>query len=437
MIRLSERRFRRLVVILMLPLLILSSMWATLYISVETDATLEVPEEPYSLQLMAADYNPDGERVLQKDGGMHRLDLGSWVAGTNKTFPAAFAIVNPSDRPMTIEGLNLKGTPEGVQLYLHRNMTRPSNEDLVNIDKVEDPADTTKYYDDGPTDVEEPWELRSGDGYDENDDLIYQNDIDSVSASTEDGVWVHDFGTDKPLVADERANFVWVEISVVPSVEMDSAVYRGSMEIEIEAEFEDGPTMTFMGAGRRDGGPTIRAKEGNSIELNVTDLKEDTTVVIPDAFAIVNAGSSEFKVTGVEVNGDTEGYMRVYLHGDPYAPTGDYDIPVDGDDSGIIYYDGSNEDLPEGDGWGLNSGLGYDDDSDLIYGNESANSTATRTAGHTDAEHNLWMYDTEGNNTATEGECNFVWVEIAYVIPEDVDDISEYSAEITFQLSSV
>ncbi len=433
MIRLSKSRFKRLIVVLMMPLLVLSSVWGTLYISVHTDATLESPEEPYSLQLMSADYNPDGDRILQKDGGMHRLNLGSWVAGTNKTYPAAFAIVNPSDRSLTIENLSLEGAPKGIQVYLHRNMSRPSNEQFVNINKTENSENTTLHYDDGVVEGAGTWELKAGSGYNESGGLIYENGTDSANATKENGVWTYDF--DSPLRADDSANFVWVEISLAPSAEMESDIYRGPIDIEIEAEFEDGPSITFMGAGRREGGPAIQAIKGNSIELNVTDLKKNTTVVIPNAVALVNPSSSEFKVTGIEVSGDSNGYMQVHLHGDPNAPAGDYDLPVDKDSSGMTYYDGTANDH-SGDGWILSSGLGYDEDSNLIYGNESANSTATRTAGHPGAEYNLWMYDSEGNNTATEGECNFVWVEIAYVIPDNVGEVSVDST-ITFQFSSV
>lgn len=62
--------------------------------------------------------------------------------------------------------------------------------------------------------------------------------------------------------------------------------------------------------------------------------------------------------------------------------------------------------------------------------------TATRTAGHPGEEYDLWMYDTDGNNTAIEGECKFVWVEIAYVLPKGADKTTSNS-DITFQLTSV
>ncbi len=425
----SIPHFKRLMVFFTLFLLIVSTLWANLFITVSTDAGLNVPEDVYSLQLMAADYNPDGERVLQQHGGMHRLSLGSWIAGTNRTYPAAFAIVNPSDRPVSIQSLSLSGAPEGIQIYLHRHMDKPSNSDIVNIAQVEEPGDTELFYDEGPVSVT-PWELQPGDGY-SNDDLVYKNGGESATATKDNGVWAYDF--DDPLVADEGANFVWVEVSIVPSIEVDSATYRAPIEIEVDAEFDDGSTVTFMGAGRHDGGPTIRTVEGNSIRLSVSDLKPGTTVVVPDAFALVNAGSSDFRVTRIEVEGDTD-YMRVYLHGDPRAPAGDYGLEVD-QDTGLLYYDGSSHDRSS-DGWVIGSGFGYDNDANLLYGKEADTSTATRTAGHHDALYNLWMYDEYANNVAEDGTSNFVWVEVAYIIPEEVGEVNVNST-ITFHLSSV
>lgn len=437
MIGLTKRRYRRLMVLLLIPLLILSSLWATIYVSVHTDATLEIPEEPYSVQLVAADYNQDHQRLLQKDGGIHRLDLGSWVAGTNKTFPGAFAIVNPMSRSLTIESLSLRGDPDGIQMYLHRNMTRPSNEDLVNIEKTESAENTTLYYDHAPVDVEDPWDLQEGRGYDESGDLIYENSTETATASKENEVWAYDFHS--PLVADDDANFVWVEINVAPSDEVESDIYRGPLEIEIEIdeEVDDGETITYMGAGRRKGGPAIQAIEGNSVKLNMTDLKPGTEIVIPDTFALVNAGSSELRVTGIEVEGDSEGYMRIYLHGDPDSPAGEYDLPVETDESSKIYYDNETDSYDRSeDGWIMGPGLGYDGDSNLLYQNESGYSTAKRIAGYPTTEYNLWMYDPEGNNVAGQETSNFVWVEIAYVIPEDVEETC-IASTITFQLSSV
>ncbi|MFO8109321.1 MAG: hypothetical protein R6U17_02190 [Thermoplasmata archaeon] len=425
---------KRLMVVFTLFLLIISTFWANLYISIHSNVGMGVPEDVYSLQLMAADYNPNGRRVLQNSGGMHNLSLGSWVVGTDKTYPAAFAIVNPSNRPVNITSVSLKGEPVGIKLYLHRNMTRPSDPSIVNIDTVEESANTSLFYDDEaltPT----PWELSAGAGYDDSK-LVYSNNSHSANATKENETWIYDYTN--PLVANEGANFVWVEISVAPTVEVETDIYHGLLEIEVEAEFEDGPSVTFMGAGRHYGGPTIRMDEGNTIKLNVSDLKPGTTVVIPDAFAIVNAGSSLLRVTKIDVQGDAEGYMRVYLHGNPYAHAGDYGLPVNTDSTNITYYNGTSYDRSE-DGWIIGPGFGYNN-TNLLYGNSTHMNTATRTAGHIGAEYNLWMYDQLGENVAVQEQSNFVWVEIAYIFPSE-DEMGggelNVSASLTFHLTSV
>lgn len=425
---------KRMLVFFTLFLLIFSTMWANLYISVFTNVGMGVSEDVYSLQLMAADYNPDGERVLQQQGGAHLLSLGTWVAGTSKTYPAAFAIVNPSHKNVTISSISLVGEPEGIKLYLHRNMTRPSDPGIVNIAEVEDSSNTTLYYHDGTVAVPEPFVLRSGEGYD-NGNLVYRNNGASANATRKNGVWTYD--DEAPLVAEDGANFIWVEVSVVPTVEVPSNIYRGPLKIEVEAEFEDGPSVTFMGAGRHYGAPTIRMGEGNTIRLNVSDLKPDTTVVFPDAFAIVNAGSSQLRVSRIEVQGEGAQYMRVYLHGNPHTFAGDYGLPFHTEEGNVSYFNGTDSFDRSEDGWIIGPGFGYDVDHRLIYGSTEHTNRATRTAGHLYTEYNLWMYDPLGENIATEGESNFVWVEVAYIFPPEDELTLSVEAALIFHLTSV
>lgn len=420
-------RPRTLITVLVLLLLLISSLSAQIYVTLDTNTSLNVHEDEMSLQLMAVDFNSEGERILQRDGGVLKLDLGEWVTGTSKTYTSAFAIVNPAEKEFNIGRVSLAGEPDNLQIHLHRHMSKPSDQGLVNVDDIEDPTDTMLYYDNGTVidHGSDGWLLGPGDGYNGDGNLLYG----VGEAEKEDEVWVYD--RDGPREAEEGANFVWVEMSVTSSEEDEEFTHRGPMEIKIEGEYVSGPSVTFMAAGRRDGGPVIQAIEGNSIRLSVKDLKEDTTVVVPDAFALVNAGSSEFKVTAVDIEGDDQDFMRVYLHGDPYAPAGDYEgLDVGTDESGILYYDGESE-LPN-EYWTMGPGLGYDEYANLLYG---ASSTATRKAGYPTAEYNMWMYDPLGDNVAEDGTSNFVWVEVAYVIPEGVDEVSVDST-ITFHLSS-
>jgi|GEM_PF-2359844 len=429
----KHMNFNKSMILLVVLLLLLTSLNAAIFISVDTDMTLNVPDDIEALQLMAADWNPDGERVLQKEGGMLKLDIGQWATGENKTYPAAFGIVNPSEREFTITGLSLRGTPDHLQMYLHQNMTRPCNEDLVNVEKTEE--DYVKVYDDGPVPHEIEWKLAPGEGLND-DELTYFNGTESANATRENGIWVYDWNG--PIKAEEGiANFVWVEMSVFSKEGDDTATHRGPIEIEIDGEFEDPqPNVAFMGSGRRDGGPVIRALEGNTIELNVTDLKENRTVVISDAFAIVNAGPTELNITDIKVEGDEHGFMRVWLHSDPNKLAGDYDLDLgrEDEDNRTLYYDGESTHEDE---WTLGEGFGYtEENGNLLYGKEGDQTTATRTAGYPTAEYNLWMYDEEANNIAEKENSNFVWVEIAYVMEELPEESIDVHSTITFQFSS-
>lgn len=429
-------RSKRSIAVIVIILLLISSLWAQIFVTLETDVGVDVHQDEKSLQLMAADYNSEGDRVLQRDGGVLKLDLGEWITGTSKTYTAAFAIVNPAEQEFDVNRVSLAGEPDNLQIHLHRHMTKPSDPGLVNVEDVEEDQDTMLYYDNGTVnEFDDGWTLGSGYGYDEDGNLEYgySDDEQRTTASLEDGVWVYD--SEGPREAEEQeANFVWVEMSVTSSEEDEASTYRGPMEIEIEGEYTAGPSITFMGAGRLDGGPVIRAIEGNSIRLSATDLKADTTVVIPDAFALVNTASTEYEVTNIDVQGDENGYMRVHLHSDPNTPAGDYDaLDIEPDDSAITYYDGQNQDPEEY--WTIGEGFGYDENYDLLYGDEQETTPATRTSGYPTAEYNMWMYDPEGNNIADQQQSNFVWVEIAYEIPDGVDPVSVDST-INFQLSS-
>ncbi len=439
--RIKIPRSKALTVLFVIFLMFTSTFWAQIYVSLNMDAGLGIYEDVESLQLMAVDWNSDGRRVLQREGDVLKVDLGDWVVGTSKTYPAAFAIVNPADKSFTISSVSLAGAPKNLQIYLHKNMTRPSNAGLVNVDTIEENQDTMLYYDNGTVydHGSGGWALGPGSGYSAEDDLIYENETYQATATKVGSVWTYDRGG--PREAEEgTANFVWVEMSVTSSDADPAARYKGPMELVIEGDYEPGPTMTFMGSGRRQGGPVIRSIGGNSIRLSGVDLKEGTTVVIPDAFAIVNAGSGEFRVSKIEVQGDTSEYMRVYLHGDPYAPAGDYGLPFNTDNTNISYYDGTDSLDKSSDGWIIGPGFGYDENTNLIYGKSVDTTTATRTAGYPGAEYNQWMYNENANNVAENGISNFVWVEIAYVIPEDAEFPEEgitVDSTITIHLSSV
>ncbi len=427
--------FKKWMILLITTILLVTSMNAAIFATLETDTEVDIHEDTEALQFMAADWNHEGERVLQRDGDRLVLDLGVWPMGESKTYPAAFAIVNPADESFTINDIELKGEPDNLRMYLHENMDKPCSEDLVNVENTED-GEMELLYDPQEEDPIHPeWELGPGPGDIGEDELEYGDFVndDTDTAPKKDGVWTREMEGPKQAV-EGVANFVWVEMAVDGREAPDPDIHRGPIEFEIEGEHVDPepePNIAFMASGRRDGSPTIRRLEGNTIEVSFTDLKDDTTVVVPDAFAIVNAGPTELNVDSIELEtGELD--PEIWLHSDPYVPAHDYSydhIETDEEEDKERYH-------PEGpsEEWTLSEGFGFTGDENLIYGDPEDTAIANRTAGYPGADYNVWMYDEEAENVAEQGSSNFVWVEIGLEI-EDVGD-EEDSLELTFNFSS-
>jgi len=436
--KISKRWF---VALVLTSMLLITSMMGQVYINLESGAELRTSEDLKSLQLMAVDYNPEGEPVLQRDGDRHKIALGDWFPDTNKTYPAAFAIVNPEEKEFRISSIDLKGEEElgHVEVWVHRYRDKPSNPELVDVE-TEDEGDKMLYYQEGNA-YEYPgdgWLLGEGTGYQEDEEgeltLDYANQTETGTATLENGTWMYDRDGPKEAV-EGSSNFVWVEISVTPDYGASPGDYQGPIEIGVEAEFEPerGSEVEFMSAGRRQGSPVLYRTDEKSLRLTFEDMMAGTTVLIPDAFAIVNAADTPLNVTGVDVENEIEGMnMSVYAHGDPNRPAnGTLASGINTDENASQIYPAVE------DGWRLSNGLGYTEDGRLIYGNITSEETTTanRIGGRPDQRFYTWHYDEEADNTAVEGHSNFVWVEIAFEIPEDAGE-ETFETELTFQLSS-
>lgn len=429
-------------VVFIAGLLVITSLMGQIYIQLESQASMDTSEELESLQLMAADYNPDGEPVLQRDGERYKIALSEWFPDTNKTYPAAFALVNPENRQFRIKSISLAGEEHlgNVEIWLHRTKDLPSNPDLVNVENTESDENKTLYYQNGEA-KEYPdngWLLGEGMGYQEDEngelnEMKYGTETENGTASIENGTWMYD--NKGPKEAVEGSNFVWVEVSVTPDYAAEAGDFQGPIEIEVGAEFEPqrGSEVEFMSAGRREGSTVMYKSGEKNITLRFEELMAGTTVLIPDAFAIVNAADTSLNVTGVEVGSKIEGMnMSIYVHGDPNRPANETiagGLNTDGNASQVY--------PTAKDGWRLSKGSGYNENGSLIYGNTTSQNTTTarRLGGRPDQRYYTWHYDADANNTAEEGHSNFVWVEIAFEIPEDAGQTT-FEVELSFQLSS-
>jgi len=431
--------------------LILSSIWGQIFISVKTSTSLGISKEIESIQLMAVDYNSSGDMVLQKVGSTFKLKLGSWLGGSNKTYPAAFALVNPADRSFSIRSISLRGDPEHIDIYLHKNMTRPCDPSKVEIpsSSCEKEGDKQLYYTGGSS-IEYPsngWRLSAGSGYNSSGNLIYKNDTSS-NASLRNDMWIYD--ENGPIEAENgTANFVWVEINISPPLMVSSGHNVGPLIIDIEtavAPSPPGPEINFMAAYKRQGGYVMYRDSTSAVRISLNNLTAGTNVTIPDAFAIVNTAGSDLILSEINISGDPSGYLRVYAHTDNMKPCDPniVNIPAsscEGPSSRLLYYDGdSNIDWGD-DGWVIGSGLGYNTSGNLIYsdnGKMSNSINATRKAGYPDNRYYYWAYEDDpvkGSNLAVNGTANFVWIEIDIVIPEDSPE-TNIDSELTFSFKN-
>lgn len=411
------------VITLVVILFIMSPLMGQIYITVNTGGTVGLAEDLMSIQLMAVDYNQMGETVLQRDGDRFTISLGEWFPDTAKTYPAAFAIINPEpEREFRINSINLVGESSlgNLEVWLHRNKAQPCNADLVNVDDI-DPSGSLYYTGGSPLEVG-GWVLGPGYGIGDGE-LQYSNDTITGTAALENGLWVHD--TDGPRYSDPGSNFVWVEISVRPTYAAYPGDFTGPVNIEIVAEFEpvQGSTVEFMSSGRRQGSPVMYRSGENNITLSFNDMWAGTRVIIPDAFALVNAAPTPFVISGINIDTgeiDLSGSLEVYLHGNPDMVCSDIGLTTD--PSAILYY-------PTNEGqWELGAGQGYDEDVRLIYGD----TTAKRLGGHPDQHYYMWTYDEGADNIAVNGTDNFVWVELSFEVPYNSGD---FSIEFSFQFT--
>ncbi len=446
-IYLPKGKTKRFLVFFVFVILMISSMWGAIYVSVNTGSSLGISSHIESIQLMAVDYNSSGELVLQKEGGVHRLRLDTWIGGSEKTYPAAFALVNPANRSFNIRSIRLRGNPKYVNIYLHQNMTRPANSTIVQIppESCEPEEHKQIYYTNGTSIEYEAggWLLGPGEGYGEG--LVYKNATQSSTASLVNDVW--NYNSAGPLEAENgTANFVWVEINIYPPLDVVSKRYTGPLIIDIDIDYipSAGQVIDFMAAGRRDGGYVMSRDINASVRFSIDGLKPGMNLSIPDAFAIVNTGGSPVRLTKIEVAGDTNGYLRIYAHKNYTRPC-DPDIsniPLDGcDPDNQLYYNGTSLEWNDN-GWVIGSGQGYNETGNLIYtdnGQMDRAVTATRKGGYPGARHYFWVYDenpTTGSNIADNSTANFVWIEISVVIPQDVEETS-VDADIIFHFKSL
>lgn len=210
--------------------------------------------------------------------------------------------------------------------------------------------------------------------------------------------------------------------------------FRGAASVTLKES-----NIQFMAMDRNTtGGYVLRNITYGSTYAYKVELNEwvsATNWSSPGAFAIVNTQSIDIRVTKIEVTGDTDGRLRIYLHNHSRRPCNSAivapGLSCETTADMQLYYDGSQSFDFDDYGWQLGAGWGYDaTERNLTYTYDGTEGNAVKAKWNSTL--NIWVYnDTVGDtsNTGNNDTANFVWVEVNTVVPEGADDNS-YSGNI-------
>ena len=197
------------------------------------------------IQLMAGDGAVVGSGyVLTNNGGAYKVQLGTFAQGFNKTYSAAFAIVN-SESNVKLKITKIEATGDGAEylviaLHKHKNTNafdEGAGESIVYFDKG--------HFADHSTDG---YVLANGSGtYNTDTNLLKYadkaqwppdtNEWDSATYSSTYGVWLPGTTVDAEHLrtdANTGANFVWVQITIDNSATANSYT-GGTIYIYVES----------------------------------------------------------------------------------------------------------------------------------------------------------------------------------------------------------
>jgi len=221
---------------LMVPVLVIvltSALMGAQYMSIETEATLEIDTEEAALQIAAGDsaVDPDSESdyLLEYEDGFN-VNLGTWGEQNEFKSTAAFMLVNAGGSDIAITGLEIEeNIGNHIDMWFHGSEhTRDtpdedyrawnSNNDGWESEDVELSAIDEPYGgDDDALQVqtaEDTYEEASSESLGDEDHWVFDNDLE-----------IETF--------DASSNGAWVYIEVDPDVYEDEDI-TGTLTFEVE-----------------------------------------------------------------------------------------------------------------------------------------------------------------------------------------------------------
>lgn len=250
------------IMVVVVAIILVSTIYATQYMAVSTDASLSVDTQTSGLQIAASDPSVDAndhEHLLEYDNDGFNANLATW--GEQNTFKSsqAFLIANAGDNPIMITGASVTGDAglvENMNIYLQdgaEGRTLGDGQSVQVWDGTDDPSSDDVYLNSvvsGDSGIDDPY-LNDNlqvwhEGTATDDDTAIGEAVWASSTNTDgegDELWNYnstvrnDEGTpetfDFSTTESVNSNAVWVYIEVDPTG-VTEGDYTGTLEFFVE-----------------------------------------------------------------------------------------------------------------------------------------------------------------------------------------------------------
>jgi len=229
-------RIDRRLVLIGVMVIVLSMTMATQYATTKIGYSYSVvhPSDA-DIRFIGSDNSSDGVRVLRIDGDNSTatdrditVRLGNITVDSNKTYTAAFGIVNEEPYNVTITHINVSASngADYMQIWLHGDRDAIAGDDGTSV-LVWNKATV------GQSSTSSTWGLAAGD--------MNTSSMDGTDATTswDDTAGVR-YSTHDTNAANNTDDFVWVQISLdVPADADTSATFDGIIYVHTRATTHD------------------------------------------------------------------------------------------------------------------------------------------------------------------------------------------------------
>ena len=246
---------------LLAVLVVLSVINATQFARVGAAYSYTVSNMGADVHFITCDGNPvDNTKPLlvSSANASYSISLGTWCPGTNKTFTAAFGIVNEEDYPITLVGVNVEGTGiVNMHIFAHSNKGKTCTIDKIVTDdasKRETNADAANQIAalwngtlGASAKASGTWVLGAGDdnGATYDDNPAAGNNYNATWQGAGINAWKYDKVDDWGMSAGQTAtngtsDYVWIEIclQIPPGTVSSETAYTGTISFMFEASTE-------------------------------------------------------------------------------------------------------------------------------------------------------------------------------------------------------